>query len=436
MLRNNIFKVTGVVFILVLLSACGGSGGEDNSLPGEEGVFLPDFSGKTVFYVNTSAADDSGDGLSPSMAKKTIPAAISAATAPAVILIAEGIYNVDSTPGTDENIILKEDVSLYGGFNSGFTVYNPKTYISEILDSNADITNNYITPGSAIYADGSTITSATVVDGLTIKGGSGAHSAAIFIDNSAAPVIQNNNINGGTGSARVYGVFSVDSAPTIAGNTINAGTTTGNYAMGLHILDGAPLIINNIILGGDSTGTFSSGIESSSAATILNNTIDGGSAGFYSTGIYINGSADGAPTIQNNIVFTSGGNTRLCIWEGNTVDPALLQNNDLFNCPAALYAAQVVGGTGNCSFHSGSNCHTQIADVNNETLTTQGAPGTADGNISVDPVFVDAASGDYHLGVTSPVTVTGGGLDLSPTITTDKDDFARTVPWSIGAYEF
>jgi hypothetical protein len=56
------------------------------------------------------------------------------------------------------------------------------------------------------------------------------------------------------------------------------------------------------------------------------------------------------------------------------------------------------------------------------------------GNISVEP-FLDSAQ-DYQLTENSPTSVTEGGLDLSSDFDTDKAGNLRTVPWSIGAYEY
>ena len=152
-------------FTVLLLVACGGGGGDAVV------VTLPSYPGTTLYYVNDAATDDSGDGLTPATAKKTIPAAITAAIAPASILIADGIYNVDSTPGIDTHVILVNDVSLYGGYNSTFTAYGPENYNATIYDNNVDNTNGGLTPGCTIYADGAAVTSTTIVDSITIMGG-------------------------------------------------------------------------------------------------------------------------------------------------------------------------------------------------------------------------------------------------------------------------
>jgi hypothetical protein len=52
----------------------------------------------------------------------------------------------------------------------------------------------------------------------------------------------------------------------------------------------------------------------------------------------------------------------------------------------------------------------------------------------VDPVYT--SSTNYHLTVSSPSSVTNGGWNGEAVFTTDKDGVTRTVPWSMGAYEY
>ena len=46
------------------------------------------------------------------------------------------------------------------------------------------------------------------------------------------------------------------------------------------------------------------------------------------------------------------------------------------------------------------------------------------------------ADNDWHLGATTPATVTGGGTDLAANFTDDHTCAARSAPWGMGAYEF
>ena len=181
----------------------------------------------------------------------------------------------------------------------------------------------------------------------------------------------------------------------IEGNTIS---TSGS---GIKTTYGAPVIRNNTIK------TRKTGISNRANSVISNNTIVGGE--FYSYGI-IN-SQSTSLVIQNNIIdnFTD------CIHElGSDSDPAAVSNNNLTEC--TLYVDE------------GATFISNIADVNALSGTD------ASGNISVPPIL-DSAQ-DYRLTKTSPVEVTQGGLDLSSDFNTDKVGNTRTVPWSMGAYEY
>ena len=136
-----------------------------------------------------------------------------------------------------------------------------------------------------------------------------------------------------------------------------------------------------------------------------------------------------APTIENNIISAlKGASERYCVHETDAnSDPTALRNNVLFDCPTALYRDE------------GNTAITDIAAVNMLMDTT------SSGNVSTDPMLVDRdgadddpttfVDNDWHLSGASPASVTGGGLDLSALFTIDADGVARSVPWSIGAYE-
>ena len=257
-------------------------------------------------------------------------------------------------------------------------------------------------------------------------GSGGNNSYGIFNINSSSSTIQNNTIDGGNAVNYSYGIFNTDfSSPTIRNNTIGGGSA-GVHSVGISNTNSSLPTIQNNTIGGGIAGSGSFGIYNISSSTIQNNTIDGGSGGSNSYGIY---SSSSSPTIQNNIVFTSGSSAGYCLYEfDSSSDPAFLENNDLFDCPTAFYVDE---GVTNLTSISAVNA---LIDM------------TASGNVSVDPVFADIdgpdddittiGDNDWHLTSTSPVEVTQGGLDLTASIPKDKDGIDRTVPVSIGAYEY
>ena len=196
------------------------------------------------------------------------------------------------------------------------------------------------------------------------------------------------------------------------------------------------------------SGSISIGINNSNTSSTLvrNNTIDGGTGSSESYGIVngLLGSLDllASPTIENNIIFTSGSSTEYCIYDNKLKpDPVSVRNNDLFGCSTALYH----DGDGDGDFTTISSMETELIS---ESITTGG-------NASADPTFVDINGGDglvntladndWKLMGSSPVK--GSGLNGAHSaeiwgFTTDKDGTSRsplndssTTGWSIGAYE-
>jgi hypothetical protein len=143
-------------------------------------------------------------------------------------------------------------------------------------------------------------------------------------------------------------------------------------------------ISNNAITGGTGNGNYGVWNLSSSPPIISNSTINGGSAGVTVVGLF--GTGASTPSVRNNIVFTTGGTTRYCIQEGDTTsDPSVLQNNNLFDCPTAVYRDENTanmqntcgpGGTGNTdSFHA--------SPVGICTSSVNNGASPVDGNVSI-----------------------------------------------------
>ena len=435
------------------------------------------------------AADPAGNPLESLSLVYTVdataPAATAALFATAEVRIAEGAYPV--TFGTD-HIVMVDGISLLGGYAvDNWAMRDPAVHPTVISDQGAS-GGAEDSPTRAIEA-GNTITSATVIKGLTINGGSGDYTAGIYI-NGGAPTIRNNVIDGGSAVQFSHGIRGIDpTGPEIAGNTINGGassfrsfamkmdggviaagsdfsysvlsnsldggvapnrmnamfsylcdvTISGNVIKGgstaLDLRAGTYMIVNNSIFGG--TTSQSSGIQYSqgAAVTIVNNTIDGGAGDTLSKGITLVNSTDA--TIQNNVFFNTGTGGNYCLWEcqsgcgGIDSRPDDVRNNTLY-CGSGAYINQDAG---------------EFAVDATALETLLGGQGTVvGGNVSLDPLFVDAdgpdndpatvADNDWRLtGGTTPCLVSQGGLDLTGIVDTDIDGNPRTPPYSMGAYE-
>jgi len=341
--------------------------------------------------------------------------------------------------------IMNNSIQGGSGNSTSFGIYT--SYSTSLIANNTIDGGDGGTYSNGIYNSAS---SPSIQDNAIHGGRGGTYSTGIMNLNNSSPIIEANFIDGGDGATRSQGIENLiggsmsPSSPTIHDNSIHGGTgensygiySEGNTAPLIHAnsIDGGsgatfssgvtfittPVdqIRNNVISGGN--GGFSSGLDIVGASPVIeNNTIDGGAGATGSYAITLSTSTvPSKPTFKNNIVITSGNGYRQCFREVDLdSDPAVFQNNDLFDCPGGLYLDELV------------NVLTSIDDVNNLTATTYA------GNISVDPSFANPSVGDYHLKVLSPAAVRQGGLDLSTEFTTDRDGVTRTVPWSMGAYE-
>jgi len=393
-----------------------------------------------TLYVSGEIGNDSNDGSAGSPLA-TIQEAIDRLTNGGVVKVEVGSYNVTGSPIT----ITNDGIYLQGNWNYGFSGRLPYQTIDERIVNQtnisfyADMGSTPTNPNSAISIAGN-ITNKTIIEGFTINF-SNYSNAGIRCKEGSSPTIRYNTINGDIGDYSV-GIMcessTANTAPLIINNYIEAGNVQGGSynTIGIYCLGkSSPFIINNYIHGGYMEGSATGsthGIyyKGGSSPNILNNTINGGgpvmSTGNSVIGIKVEGTGTPVGTIRNNIIFTPGGTeTYYGIYEANTnSDVSVLQNNDIFNCLTALY------------YNEGSTAITTEAGLNSIAGTT------CSGNVSTDPMFADI-EGDYHL-TSSSTLVSGAGLDLSsepnfPKIDgypIDLDLIDRTVPWSMGAYEY
>ncbi len=386
-------------------------------------------SGALVYGVQTvyAAAGGTGDGTMTSPRGEINEAIAQAATnlgdgtwdTAARVDVAEGTYEVVS--GTS-HIQMAEGVSLFGGFSSGdWTLRDPALYPSVIVDT-ITTGGSETDPNRALDA-GSGITSATVLDGVTVKGGGGTFASAVFAHDGATLRVQNNIIAGQAPVEISAAMYSLGASPMVIGNYIYGGDPTDASSYAVAVFDDSAstmTIANNTVNGG--TGHTTIGIGIAGTDSVSNNTIDGGLGTKESVGIYIDG-VDAF--IDNNIVFTAISVDGTCIKEDGAADnPGGVRNNDLFGCPSGVY------------FDADSS--TYIADVAGMEADLLAEAVDASGNVSVDPLFVDQAGGDWHF-TAAVAGVTDGALDGSALgwgFANDKDGNPRTAPWSMGAYEF
>lgn len=393
-----------------------------------------------VIYVSKDGSN--GHGRSWAAAKTTVQAGINTAFSGDEVWVAKGTYQ--------ENISLKSGVALYGGFIGNETDRIQRDWSANITTLDGRKLNNVI-----IIPDG--VNNTTRVDGFTICNGRGpentyqGYGSAIYCWNGS-PIIANNIITQNTGSICIpvgspvitnnqvvrssEGIICSlhGGAATISHNYISRnsdGVWVGGdtvvsdniiaynniYGCSPNSEDGTVTVRNNYIVGS------LDGIYCRGSATITDNVVV--SSGQY--GIYCNG---GKQSILNNTVayngpsFANGGGILLCYYS-----TALVANNIVaFNYRGfEVYSGSIMTPRRNCVYPLDSNSYV------GRYIDLHAGPD----DFFVDPLFIDASHGNYHLRWNSPCINAGWtGAPGLPEFDFDGQDRICWEKVDVGADEY
>ncbi len=288
----------------------------------------------------------------------------------------------------------------------------------------------------------------------------------------AKPLITQNLIEGnaadppaGTASRPSYGIgggiySGTDAAPVIDDNTVRgnrAGSATtgsqisggGGIAMYGRSAAGSPVVSRNLIQT-NSSGGWAGGLQAggffdgsgwqSGVGTVENNVLDGnsapngGGAHTFTTALRLRNN-----TFVNNVAAYGAG---LYVEAGSTTVPPTVANN-LF---AFNSASRVTGGGG---LFVGASFDPIVRYNDLYGNTPQNVAGSrtdssyvaVDGNLSLDPLFVSRASGDYHLSPISQVidageNASGASVDRDGAPRPQDGDYHGGPVVDMGAYEY
>ncbi|MCL5035872.1 MAG: DUF1565 domain-containing protein [Chloroflexi bacterium] len=297
------------------------------------------FTVKPTLYVDMNNGSDDNDG-SINLPFKTITKAMGIAAFGTAIVVAEGTYNVGG--GETLPIDMKNGVRLRGGYNAGFTMRNPVSYVS-IIDGTYELRCVLFTSAG----------NQTEISGFTIQNGvvSGTDSGGGIYVNGGGPVISDCIL---TGNSAYYG-----------------GGICSNNA--------APAIINCLIYqnsGSEGAGVY---LSTNSSSTITNCTIAYNNAALRGGGLYCSAS-DPAITnciITNNFAYLNGGG----IYAADGAAPMFGYTDLQVNTPDNAYNNNIPASGGFADF------------------STWGWNGI--GCFAEDPQFFDFQLADYHLQGTS-----------------------------------
>ncbi|WP_461093309.1 choice-of-anchor Q domain-containing protein [Spirosoma gilvum] len=413
-----------------------------------------------VVHVSPNGNSLSGSSWIRSLHGGAFQAALSEAAPGTVFWLAQGIY-IPTPGGTDQNasFIIPSGVSVYGGFIGTETAlqdrvltYPSSTTLSGVIstifygDSVAERNSYHVVKFHNVSAD-------TRLDGVVIKGGNAnlvsvdydyqdAGGGILNIADSpmgSSPLITNCLICKNRANAAGGGIYSsaigLNTKSIRLSNCVIENNTSNSHGGGIYIYGGNSSLINCKIANNTATW-FAGGLSN----------LDGDPVGNSNLSL-IN------CLIANNKAHSAGGisNTSLLSFSHSV----------FINCSIVNNTATVNGG--GLSIYSGmgnersliiKNCmiwgntdpqNTAFSDISpsnldnhlniNYSLIQNDYQGT--GDLNADPLFVDAANGNFRLQPTSPA-INAGSPDITDLLYTDIAGNPRIQGnrVDIGAYEF
>ncbi|MGB9623939.1 MAG: right-handed parallel beta-helix repeat-containing protein [Phycisphaerae bacterium] len=235
-----------------------------------DGAVRPQTAPNVIVRVSPDG-DDANDGSSWAATKRTIQAALDAASAAGgEVWVKAATYSA--------KITIHPFAHLYGGFNGTESAREQRNFRANVTTLDGQQAGGTVT----ILAGGRAL---GTIDGFTITNGA---NSGIYCY-SSCPTIAHNTISLNPGT----GIYCSFSSPTIVNNMI-----TANAGGGVVCDSSSPTIVNNTIAA--NAASDGAGIRCTSSSPTIVNTI----VAFNSSGIYRTGG--GGPTLRSNCVY---GNT-------------------------------------------------------------------------------------------------------------------------------
>jgi hypothetical protein len=323
-------------------------------------VLLVPSANAQVIYVRADAAPG-GDGSSWGSAFLSISDGIAAATPGAELWIAEGTY--------PEAVVLSEGITLYGGFDGTETAVGERDW-----EANSTVIDAFGLGTSVVTAANN-----TVLDGLTVTGGSAVDGGGIKAGNETV-TISNCTIVDNEASDRGGGVFSGWTGNRTFSNCVFAWNRGG---MGGGIFSGGPAQFTNCVFAHNTGGS-------------------GGAVNYLGCGlpdllfyncIFYDNHAGGAGVLWAG---AGAGCGQAVEFSNCTVTENVSDGGDLIVVTWDIY----VGVTGSIFWNNSLDTYSPNVFFGSSIV---GGP---------DPLFVDPGNGDFHLQGGSPAIDTGGSSDL------------------------
>ena len=355
-------------------------------------------------HVSKTGSDSNNGSLaSPFL---TIGKALLETSDGAAVLVSAGTYA--------EEVIISNDVSLYGGFVSDFSSRAYKTASERSASANKTRIKRTATTGGAEsdpmgtlrYQSGAGSDMHTV-EGFTIDaptGSAGGAVAAIEVDDSSSPLIRFCTITGSPDNtpARSFGIHVIGDPPKIADSDINGGySATTSYAVYMHSGTAVSFAMtNNLISGGSSSGSitavyidgYTTGVISENTVHLGTPTTDSNYMHFNSCGLTVSRNTISGGTLATNIatgIFSTNNK------QGMTIKSNMLN----INTGGSVYGLSATQSTGS----------TDIAHVYNNVVKLHGGSTST----WVIGLTGSASENRFYNNTVSISATAGGGIGIN-----------------------
>jgi len=396
-------------------------------------MFLAKFSAKAdtlVIYVD-QAATGTETGLSWENAYTNLQTALAAARPSNEIWVADGTYKPTSESDRSSCFVLRPTVPLYGGFAGTENERSERNPAVNIAVLSGDIGEIGVSSDNSYHVVRGT--TGGTLDGFTITGGNASGTdddrcgGGLFVD-SASPTIANCTFSNNSATLRGGGAYLTGSSPTLT-----ACVFTGNSAQdggGLANVAASNPTLNGCAFNGNSSTNAGGGLFNTASSPLLSNcSFVSNTSSKNGGGIY---NAGAAPELadclfDSNVATQYGGaiasyatsNPQLlrCIFSANSGSywGGGIYNNassaTATNCTFNRNTAGRGGAVGNsastvtlrncilwndAATKSGDEIHNS-ASTTTATYSCVRGGHAGEGNLDMDPLFVDENGGDYHL---------------------------------------